>query len=103
MVQERGVKRFLSVTAAVLVYYNFRGMKVAAWGNRWNDARTYFWPLWYVMITGSLGFYPTWGSDMTARALRMKWRKERRKHTNHTTFSCGGTFVKNTLCRIRAQ
>lgn len=42
VMQERGVKRFLSVTATTLECDNFRGMKEAAWGSGWNDGRTYY-------------------------------------------------------------
>ena len=40
----------------------------------------------YIMMTGRLEFYPTGGSDNTARVLRMKRQKERIKHTSLTTF-----------------
>lgn len=51
------------------------------------------------MTTWPLEFYATWGSDNTARELRMKRRKERIKHTSLTTFSCVGKFEKNRCAR----
>lgn len=50
-------------------------------------------PIWYVMITRSPEFSPPEASDITARE-RMKWRKERRKHTVRTAFSSVGRHLR---------